>query len=246
MGKTRKTAVKEAFGKSYDAMRTLGFAISGEVRIVVDSNLPIMGYTFSRKDAHVIVVSESALDSGLLEGLLVHEMSHIYLAEKNHPSHDNMEDVLKGFVEEDYRGRVIHDLVNHVKNIYADDVAFKVFEEWQEDFSGDTIRGFFLNWIKTEPASHKASKQSRWLNGSVMVSNAFATATVNRHGIITGFEEEFERRNASFLGRIDGGLARNFDYFKDYFVKLEPETNEALFRRRLSEYLRRFTQMTEE
>lgn len=238
------TEIEEAFSKAYQGMKQKGFTIPGDIRLAVDSSLPIMGYTFSNKGTHVIVVSESAIGSGLLDGLLVHELSHVYLEEADHPSHNQalVEEVLGGFIKEDYRGRVLYEVVNHVKNIYADDVGFKVFEDWDGGFAGDKIREFFLNWIKTEPAVLRDSEQTRWINGSIMVSNAFATATMERHGYLKGFKEKFNDRNAVFLGRVEGALD-NFNYFKNYFVKLAPETNPAIFREQLLEYLKRFAQM---
>ncbi len=243
-----ENVVKKAFARSFDAMTQRGFPIGGEVQIGVDPNLPIMGYTYTKDGVHAIVVSEFAVTSGLLDGLLVHEMSHIYMGEAKHPSHDDVlvEGVVKKFREGDYRDRVLHEIVNHVKNIYADDVAFKVFKDWQGAFSGETARKFFLNWIKTEPIALDDPTQSRWMNGSIMVSNAFAVGTATRHGYFKGFEEEFTARNAEFLNRVDGELAENFDYFKRFFANLEAETSASLFRRRLSDFLKRFIAMAED
>lgn len=44
-----------------------------------------MGYSTKRKGGYVIVVSGMALKSGLVEGLLIHEMCHVYRTNMNHP-----------------------------------------------------------------------------------------------------------------------------------------------------------------
>ncbi len=242
-----EAVVREAFSKAYEAMERGGFSISGPVRIAVDPNLAFMGYTYTKDGVHTIVVSGMAIASGLLDGLLVHEMSHVYMGGANHPSHDEVlvQSVLQRFMRGDYRDGVLHEIVNHVKNVYADDVAFAVFKEWRGSFSGDMARQFFLNWIKTKPMPLEDATQNRWVNGSIMVSNAFAIGTVERHGYLRGYEGEFATRNVSFLNRADGELVKNFDYFRNFFASLEVKTDASIFRKRLLEYLERFTTMVE-
>src|SRR4029077_6463034 len=80
--------VRKARQTAFEMMRKAGFDIGTKVKVVVDPNLPFMGYTMPQGGSFTIVVSGGAVGSGLLEGLLVHEMSHVYRIQTNHPSHN--------------------------------------------------------------------------------------------------------------------------------------------------------------
>ena len=130
--KLSKTA-KESLQKVLAMMENAGYAIRGDVRVLVDPNLGFMGYTFPKDEKFTIVVSGAAVESGLLEGLLVHELSHVYRIVAKHPSHNGeiINEVMgpferQGFTRE-YQQKIMHDLVNHLEDLYADDIAFKVF-----------------------------------------------------------------------------------------------------------------------
>src|SRR5258706_14076011 len=69
-------------------MEDSGFPITEEIEIGVDEKLHIMGYTTEENGKPEIVVARWALQSDMLTGLLIHELSHIYRNETNHPSHN--------------------------------------------------------------------------------------------------------------------------------------------------------------
>ena len=69
-------------------MRGPGFEISDKLKVVLDPELPFIGYATQRRRGHTIVVSGMALESGQVEGLLIHEMCHIYRTDTKHPFHN--------------------------------------------------------------------------------------------------------------------------------------------------------------
>src|SRR5437762_14369346 len=81
--------VRMARQTAIEMMRKAGYDIGTKVKVVVDPQLPFMGYTMPQGGNFTIVVSGGAVGSGLLEGLLVHEMSHVYRIRTNHPSHNS-------------------------------------------------------------------------------------------------------------------------------------------------------------
>jgi len=87
-------SVRKARQTAIEMMNKAGFDIGTKVKVVVDPKLPFMGYTMPQGDSFTIVVSGGAVGSGLLEGLLVHEMSHVYRIQTNHPSHNGQ--ILEG------------------------------------------------------------------------------------------------------------------------------------------------------
>src|SRR5437667_9927702 len=80
--------VRKARQTAIEMMKKAGYDIGTKVKVVVDPQLPFMGYTMPQGGNFTIVVSGGAIGSGLLAGLLIHEMSHIYRMQTNHPSHN--------------------------------------------------------------------------------------------------------------------------------------------------------------
>src|SRR2546428_8210570 len=111
-------SVRKARQTAIEMMKKTGFDIGTKVKVVVDPKLPFMGYTMPQGGNFTIVVSGGAVGSGLLEGLLVHEMSHVYRIQTNHPSHNGriLEEAVdtlwqKGVLP-DYQQKIVHDLLN--------------------------------------------------------------------------------------------------------------------------------------
>ncbi|HTD81816.1 MAG TPA: DUF5781 family protein, partial [Thermoplasmata archaeon] len=134
-GETNELATN-AFQEAARRMREAGFDVGDGIDIAVDPRLPIMGYTMPRQGGGFrITVSGGALRSGMLEGLIVHEMSHIYRMLTKHPSHnpriigEAMTDAGNGAITKDYQQKTLHDLVNNIEDLYADDVSFRVIRE---------------------------------------------------------------------------------------------------------------------
>src|SRR5438094_10658048 len=100
----------------------------------------------------------------MLEGLLVHEMSHIYRMENNHPSHDAeiieeaIDKIGKQYMSHDYQQKIVHDLLNDIQDFYADDVSMRVLKKNPILKSGQ-ISSFLQDWEKHEPAESAAPKR---------------------------------------------------------------------------------------
>src|ERR671925_2006474 len=120
--------VKKSFTNAVQMMAKAGYKIPDNVKVTVDPQLPFMGYTMPTRQGFTIVLAGGAVGSGMLEGLLVHEMSHIYRIATNHPSHNS--EILEEAVQrvagtsslEDYQQKIIHDLLNDIQDLYADDL----------------------------------------------------------------------------------------------------------------------------
>src|SRR5438128_7484953 len=131
-GEDVEESVRKARQTALEMMKKAGFDIGSKVKVVVDPKLPFMGYTMPQGGNFTIVVSGGAVGSGLLEGLLVHEMSHVYRIQTNHPSHNGqileeaIDNLGKKTVLRDYQQKIVHDLLNDIQYLYADDMSFKV------------------------------------------------------------------------------------------------------------------------
>src|SRR6267143_2075169 len=124
--------VKKVFLNASRMMKESGFGIKGDVKIAIDPKLPFMGYSMPLGKGYRIVVSGGSVGSGMLEGLIVHEMSHIYRMENNHVSHDaeviqqSIERIDTKRLSDDYQQKIVHDLLNDIQDLYADDISIMV------------------------------------------------------------------------------------------------------------------------
>src|SRR5437667_4438820 len=161
-----------------------------------------MGYTMPEGRGYRIVVSGGSVESGMLEGLLVHEMSHIYRMENNHSSHDAeiIEEAIykigKQYLSHDYQQKIVHDLLNDIQDLYADDISMKVIKKGKM-LAPAQINSLLQDWVKDEPAESGDPKQDRWVNASIMVHNARSLGQMTRDGI-----EDTGRKAADSACRI--------------------------------------------
>ena len=241
-----KDFIKNATLNALKMMEDSGFEISDNLEVVVDPELPFMGYSTKRRSGHVIVVSGMALESGLVEGLLIHEMSHIYRTETNHPSYNHklLESVMRTIVYknriiEDYQLNIIHQAINHIQDLYADDIAFKVFEK-SKLLTLDQIRDFFLSWIKDTLIESKSIKE-KWLNVGIMLNNCFAISNMIRHSTKDiGKAEDLIRR---FLSQTDDSMEKEFMLFRNFMINLKENISEKEFEKDLVDYLTRMIRL---
>lgn len=242
--------VDAALGRALARMKNGGFAIRGEVEVMVDQGLHFMGYTYKTEAAFKIVVSGMAVESGLVEGLLIHELSHIYRMEQGHPSHNGeiLGDVLEGVVErfrvrENYQTRILSTLLNHLQDIYADDVSFKVFMADSGPFDERSIQEFMVNWVKPEGVETLDGVEGRWVNAAILVSNAFAVASLERRGLLEGVKGEMAARNQPFLRRVGEPLAGSFESLLEVLTNLREDLDQTEFRDLAANFLSDFVRL---
>jgi hypothetical protein len=237
--------VEEALRNVLNMMEQAGFRINQEVKVTVDKKLPFMGYTSRQWQSHIIVVSGFALESPMLEGLLTHELSHVYRNITHHPSHS--EPLIASLVhiliddhklDRDYEQEILHQAINHIQDLYADDIAVRVLGANYGTRFLEQLGDFFLGWIKEEPATRGVRPRDRWINASMLLNNSFAISNMERHNITEGLIEKAKMSNDRFLNRINPSAAMQFSYFNRFMVGLEEDVSEAGFREQMEEYLR--------
>jgi hypothetical protein len=241
--------VHKAFQNALRMMKESGFGIKSNVEIAVDPQLPFMGYSMPQGRGYKIVVSGGSVDSGLLEGLIVHEMSHIYRMENNHPSHDaeviqgSIDKIGKQYLSLDYQQKIVHDLLNDIQDLYADDISMKVIKKSPMLKSGQ-LSSFLQDWVKDEPVESGDQKRDRWVNASIMVHNARAIGQMTRHEI-----EDTDGRaadsNKKFLAQMPSKASAQFPYFENLMVNLKEDMTRDQYRKLLADYLNRFLEVAE-
>ncbi len=239
--------VKNSLSNARQTMASAGYNIPDTVRVTVDPQLPFMGYTMPTRQGFNIVVAGGAVGSGMLEGLLMHEMGHIHRISTNHPSHngETLEEAVDRLGKNllDYQQKIVHDLLNEIQDLYADDLLFKALRI-SPVLSPDRMTEFLQSWVRDTPVKSGNAVQDRWTNASLMVHNARAVAQMARHHI-EDTEERAAKANQSFLDQVSPDIAGEFDYFRNTLVGLREDMTSNEYRKLLAEYLDRFVSIAE-
>ncbi len=251
LGKSQgvEEAVRKARETAIEMMRKAGYDIGTKVKVVVDPNLPFMGYTMPQGGDFTIVVSGGAVGSGLLEGLLVHEMSHVYRIQTNHPSHNGqileeaIDNLGKKTVLRDYQQKIVHDLLNDIQDLYADDISFKVLRN-SPIMESDQMTRFLQDWVKDEPAKTRDPTMDSWINASIMTHNARAIAQMARHKV-EDIDDRAEQANKKFLSQVTPRVAGRFEYFRNLLENLREDMTAEEYRKLLADYMSQFLDVAE-
>ena len=246
-GESNELATK-AFNAAAGRMREAGFDVGGRIEVFVDPKLDVGGYSIRGEgDRFRIVASGRAVRSGRLDGLLLHEMSHIYRMRTGHPSHDSriIEDVTNrvanGVVAEDYQRKILHDLVNNVEDLYADDIAFRVMRK-NGLITADQESALFQEWVEDRPAESRDAARVRWENAWSLANNARAIAEMERQQVadIGGRAAGFNDRLVSKIGPAARG---QFEYMRNLLANLPEKLTTDKYRQLLTDYLSKFVEV---
>ena len=241
--------VSRSFKSAVEVMAKSGYKMPNNITVSVDPNLPFMGYTMPTRRGFNIVVAGGAVGSSMLEGLLVHEMSHIYRIHTNHPSHnaeilgEAVDHLAKKTVLREYQQKIIHDLLNDIQDLYADDIAFKVIRKMPM-IRSEQMTEFLQSWVKENAANSRDIAYDNWNNASTLAHNARAIAQMKRHGV-EDTEGRAAQANKRFLVRVSPVIARHFDYFRNTLENLQENMTAAEYQQLLAEYLDQFLNVAE-
>jgi hypothetical protein len=241
--------VRKAGQAALEMMRKAGYDIGTKVKVVVDPKLPFMGYTMPQGGNFTIVVSGGAVGSELLEGLLIHEMSHVYRIETNHPSHNGqiieeaVDNLGKKTILRDYQQKIVHDLLNDIQDLYADDISFKVLRN-TPIMESDQMTRFLQDWVKDEPAKSRDPVMDSWINASIMTHNARAIAQMARHRV-EDIGDRAEQANKRFLSQVSPRVSGPFEYYRNLLENLREDMTAEEYRKLLADYLRQFLEIAE-
>ncbi|MDV3277783.1 MAG: DUF5781 family protein [Nitrososphaerales archaeon] len=227
-------SLQDTLSWAIDRMRSKGFEVRSKVSLSVDSKLAIMGYAQKEGEAHKIVISEWALDSEMLGGLVLHELAHIYFTEKGAHSHNTeiLEELLEKMkTSEGLRAKEIEYLIdafNHLQNILVDDIVFASMEERELE----NARRFFTEWVSDRPSGDPV------LDAALLCRNTFAIASLKRRKLFEADGEMFYR-NKGFLSSLGEFAEQEFDWLEGFLENARADWTEKEFRESLGAYFDR-------
>lgn len=234
-------SLQNTLGWALDRMKQKGYAVNSKVTLNVEPDLAIMGYAKKDGDVHKILISEWALDSEMLGGLVLHELSHVYFTERGASSHDSriLEEVLDDLKERDgLRAKetdYLIDAFNHLQNILVDDIVFEVMGEKELGM----VKKFFGEWISDRPSGDPVA------DAGLLCRNAFAVASLKRRKLADWTtrsdhdDSELYYRNKGFLGAMGLHAEDDFQWLEGFLEKCRSDLGENEFRSSLEEYFDR-------
>lgn len=219
-------------------MKYKGYVVKSPVMLSVDSKLAIMGYAKKEGRAHRIIISEWALDSEMLGGLVLHELAHVYFTERGAFSHDGeiLEEAMRSLKDKDgLRARETEYLVdafNHLQNILVDDIVFAVMEEKELEMA----KKFFSEWVADRPTGDPV------VDAALLSRNAFAIASLKRRKL---FERDGEMyyRNQGFLAALGSHSEGEFEWLEGFLENCRADWDRGQFSRAMGEYFDRILSM---
>jgi hypothetical protein len=217
-----------------ERMKRKGYVVTSKVTLDVEPNLAIMGYARKEGETHRIMISEWALDSEMLGGLVLHELSHVYFTEKGASSHDSeiLEEVISELKEKDglraKETEYLIDAFNHLQNVIVDDIVFAVMEDKERDMA----KKFFAEWVSDRPSGDPVT------DTGLLCRNAFAVASLKRRSLFDRGSEMYYK-NESFVNSLGAKAGEDFEWFEGFLEKASPEWGSAKFRESLESYFDR-------
>jgi hypothetical protein len=217
-----------------DRMKLKGFVVKSPVSLSVDPKLAIMGYARKEGQSHRIVISEWALDSDMLGGLILHELAHIYFTELGAHSHDGelLEEVLSNLKErEGLRAKeteYLIDAFNHLQNILVDDVVFDVMDDKEREMA----KRFFAEWVSDRPSGDPV------LDAALLTRNAFAVASLKRRNLYDR-NSEMLFRNKGFVSALGQHAESDYDWLEEFLEKANSDWDKKQFLDSIGEYFER-------
>lgn len=230
-------SLQEELDWAIERLAKAGYRVRSKVRLLVDPNLDIMGYA-SEEEGGIqhIVVAEWALQSEMLGGLLFHELAHIYHTERRSPSHKFK--VTNAIITEVSQREGLNEretgcLVegfNHLQNVMVDDIVFAAMEEPERR----QAQRFFSGWLTEAPSGYAL------VDTSALARNAFAMASLKRHGLLDEDDpnvKEMTARGRALVNQLGKNAKDKCDAIEDFLVKADPEWDEETFHDKLVYYL---------
>ena len=228
------TSLRNTLTWAMERMKQKGYEVKSKVTLNVEPGLAIMGYARKEGDVHRIMISEWALDSEMLGGLVLHELSHVYFAERGAFSHDSttLEEVLEELKERDglraKETELLIDAFNHLQNVLVDDIVFAVMEGKERELT----KKFFAEWVTDRPSGDPVT------DAALLSRNAFAVASLKRRNLLEKDSEMFYR-NQAMLSTLGPVSEEEFTWMEGFLEAAKSDWDKERFREELENYFDR-------
>jgi hypothetical protein len=219
-------------------------------------------------ERHRLTISRQAATSAMARELALHEYAHMFHHEHEHPSHTQSTEeaiflALAGRTVERRKLTHCHQIANHMKDIYADDV-------WLEVAPADKLVAFLESSLATaladrpgEPPAWTYPTRAAGIDGEdragegadttragdaadrltpaadpdiTAVNAAFALGLVERHGLVASDHRIYDLANAAAAD----APGVDFEAFRRLFRSLSPDPDTSEYRKALVDATRTY------
>jgi hypothetical protein len=207
------------------------------------------------EDGHRLTIPRAAATSAMARELALHEFAHMHHYERDHPSHtqstaEAIALALAGHSVEQRKLTHCHQIANHMKDIYADDlwlgiapagklVAFlesalaaAVADRPRDPPSWDRVTP-----PRERPPGDPAARTTPAADPEITAVNAaFALALVERHGLVGADHRLYDLAHAAAADAPSVA----FERFRRQFRTLSPDPDESEYRKTLVDVTRAY------
>jgi hypothetical protein len=212
------------------------------VRVQVRENPDERTWSAHYDDHHTLNISRQAATSAMARELALHEYSHMRRYEQSHPSHtqsttEALALALAGRSVERRKLAHCHQIANHMKDIYADDITLAVAP-------ADKLVAFLESSLASALADRPVEAPGRtWTRLTpaadpdiTAVNAAFALALCERHDLLDAGHRIYDLAHAAANDAPGVGL----DGFKSRFQSLARDPDPSQYRKALVDVTRRY------
>ena len=211
----------------------------------LDPRLQSAARTYPAEGGSVILVKPKYVDTqwlGGLDNILVHEMSHIYRRETNHPS-ENPEilkdfearyKTFKNYTRKSYQLKTLIGSAFNLEEILTDDLAFRVLEKSKVAWVEPTEKSLQA-LIRSKPAWALRSRWKRWKNVMLIAGNSMWIAEMDRNKIPdTG--DKAKSANQKLLSALPEEASRAYEHLHRLALDLRENVTVEEFKTILGDY----------
>jgi len=210
-----------------------------------------LGYSYPAGDEFAIVLHPGSVygsEIGDLYQTIIHEMSHVYLTQKNHPSHiertyEEVYDPMAKRFPEKWQTKTIRVAMYYPGEMFAEDLTFKLLEGSKTTWANVTLE-YFRRRRATRKELAITSKRRTWGNALLLVRNCYYEAEMERHQMpdSTGI---VKKANEKLLSSMTPVASTAFNYFHQVFLGLSDDITAEDFKKTLEGYLSKFIALAE-
>ena len=235
-------------------MKDAGFELDdSRLWVGIDSKTGSLGYGYSypAADGYVILVSPGSIygvEAGGLGQTLVHEMSHVYLWQKKHPSHlsetsKEAYDRTREVYRKKWQLNIVRSAMNYPAEAFAEDLTFRTLKEAKKDWANAALQ--YLQRIskrKRIVSAHR--KRGSWKNAWLVLRNCYYSTEMERYQMPDP-EEIVKKTNDRLLSSLPPSASTAFDYFHQVFLGLRDDITAEDYKKTLEDYLSKFIALAE-
>ena len=234
-----------------DMMKEFGFGLDDlRLWVVIDPTLDNLGKTYPADDEFAILLHTGSIygtDSGGLYQTMIHEMSHVYLFQKKHPSHieRTFEEVYDPIVERlpPKWPRTIRAVILDPLEVFAEDLTFKVLEGSKTSWAKAALE-YFRRRGAIRKSLAISSKRRMWGNALLLVRNCYFQSVMERYQMADS-GAIVKKANEKLLSSLPPIASTSFDYFHRLFLELRDDITVEDFKKTLEDYLSQFIALAE-